>query len=197
MVFFFLQGASSLRQRFKESKNPLDNDKSNAKHNKTNVELPLSTSYFLSLLGLILVVFALVIIIEKQLPPGLKISEEHKYPDRFIGERAYNHLKKLTSFGPRIAGSYENDVLAVKFLKEEIQKIINNAEEHNIIQLDVQKVSGSFQLEFLDNMNLVYRDQQNVVVKVGSKINSSHSLLINCHFDTVADSPGEKIFFYI
>lgn len=135
--------------------------------------------------------------IEKQLPPGLKISEERKYPDRFIAERAHQHLKKLTSFGPRVAGSYENEVLAVNFLQEEIGKIIKESKPHNIIQLDLQNANGSFQLEFLDGMNLVYRNQQNVVVKVGSKINSSYSLLINCHFDSVADSYGELIYLYL
>lgn len=133
----------------------------------------------------------MVIIVEKQLPPGLKVREEKKYPDRFIGERAYNHLKQLTSFGPRIAGSYENEVLAANYLKREVGKIISDSKDHHVIELDVQKTSGSFELKFLDNMNLVYRDQQNVIVKVGSKINSPHSLLINCHYDTVADSPGE------
>ncbi|KAL3286357.1 hypothetical protein HHI36_000864 [Cryptolaemus montrouzieri] len=39
-------------------------------------------------------------------------------------------------------------------------------------------------------MTNVYRDMQNVIVKVGSLIKSPHSLLINCHFDTVMNSPG-------
>lgn len=144
-----------------------------------------------------LVVCTLVIIIEKQLPPGLKISDEKNYSNRFIAERAYRHLKNLTNIGSRIVGSNENEVLAVELLRKEIGEIMQNAKEHNIIELDVQSVSGSFALTFLDGMTNVYQDLQNVVVKVGSKINSSHSLLINCHFDTVVDSPGMLYFFLL
>lgn len=141
-----------------------------------------------------LVVCTLVIIIEKQLPPGLKISDEKSNPNRFIAERAYRHLKNLTRIGTRIVGSEENEVFAVDLLRREIREIMKNAKEHNIIEFDVQKVSGSFALTFLDGMTNVYQDLQNVIVKVGSKINSSHSLLINCHFDTVVDSPGKNNF---
>ncbi|KAJ8939089.1 hypothetical protein NQ314_011243 [Rhamnusium bicolor] len=131
--------------------------------------------------------------IEKQLPAGFKLEEETKYPDRFIAERAYNILKNLTKIGPRTAGSYQNEVLAVNLLKDEIENIIKNANRNHVIELDIQKASGAFSLEFLDGMTNVYQDVQNVVVKVGSKINSSHSVLINCHFDSVVDSPGKKI----
>lgn len=153
--------------------------------------MPISTTHFLSLLILALAVCTLVIIIEKQLPPGLKIVDERNHPNRFIAERAYNHLKNLTRIGSRIVGSEENEVLAVGFLKREINDIIKNSKDHNVIELELQRVSGSFALTFLDGMTNVYQDLQNVVVKVGSKIKSPHSLLINCHFDTVVDSPGK------
>lgn len=148
------------------------------------------TIHFIAVLVLIVVVFLLVIIIEKQLPPVLKQSDESKYPDRFIAERAYNILKNLTNIGPRIAGSYENEALAVALLQNEIQTIIDQADENHVIELDVQKATGVFNLNFLDGMTNIYQDVQNVIVKLGSRINSSHSLLINCHFDTVVDSPG-------
>lgn len=137
-------------------------------------------------------IFLAVIVVEKQLPPPVKISDQRKYPDRFIAERAYNTLQNLTALGPRIAGSYENDVLAVNLLKGFIQDIIDNAKGHHVIEMDIQKVSGSFNLEFLDGLTNVYADSINVVVKIGSKINSAHSLLINCHFDTVVESPGKQ-----
>lgn len=178
-----------MRQRLNEKR--ISNNIQNSKKEKQKIHLPIPTWHFLCLLALILLVCTLVIIIEKRLPPGIKISEEHKHPNRFIAERAYNHLKHLTKLGPRIAGSYENEVLAVDWLKKEIGDIIKDAKDNNVIQLDVQKVSGSFALRFLDGMTNAYQDLQNVVVKVGSKINSMHSLLINCHFDTVVDSPGK------
>lgn len=143
-----------------------------------------------------IIVLISAIIIEKQLPVGLKIVDEQEHPDRFISERAYNILKNLTALGPRPAGSYANEILAVSLLKKEIEDVIKNAKEQNVIQLDIQKASGAFQLEFLDGMTNVYRNMQNLVVKIGSRINSPHSLLLNCHFDTVAHSPGKRLYLY-
>lgn len=43
-------------------------------------------------------------------------------------------------------------------------------------------------------MNNVYRDVQNVVVRVrgvGGRATGRSALLLNCHFDTVPDSPGK------
>lgn len=173
------------------------NNVQNSKSEKHKINLPISTKHFFALLILILGVCTAVIVIEKRLPPGLKIADERNYPNRFIAERAFNHLKNLTKIGSRIVGSHENEVLAVDLLKNEIRNIMKNAKQHNVIEFDVQKVSGSFALEFLDGMTNVYQDLQNVVVKIGSKIKSPHSLLINCHFDTVVDSPGKFILFLI
>lgn len=137
-------------------------------------------------------VFIAVIVLEKKLPTGLKIVNENnpKFHERFIAERAMKLLKNLTSIGPRPSGSFENEILAVNFFKLEINKIISQASDMHIIDIDYQKSSGAFKLEFLDGMTNVYNDVQSVVVRVGSKIKSKHSLLINCHFDTVQDSPG-------
>lgn len=131
-----------------------------------------------------------VVVIEKKLPNDLKIADEQKFPNRFIAQRAMEHLIELTSFGPRVSGSYENEVLAVNFLKREINKIINESRDIHVIQMDIQKASGAFPLTFLDGLTSIYRNMPNVIVRIGSRINSEHSLLLNCHFDSVPDSPG-------
>ena len=44
-------------------------------------------------------------------------------------------------------------------------------------------------------MNNVYRDVQSVVARVrgaGGRPRARSALLLNCHFDTVPDSPGER-----
>ncbi|XP_060528863.1 endoplasmic reticulum metallopeptidase 1-like [Cylas formicarius] len=179
----------SFRYRF-QSETPGASKYSQYDDEKPKFHRPMPASHFMGVMGLIVVVFALVIIIEKQLPAGLKLEDEPRHPDSFIAERAYNVLKNLTSIGPRIAGSYENEVIAVKIITGEIEEIMRGANRNNVVELDIQKASGAFNLEFLDGMTNVYRDVQNIVVKVGSKINSRHSLLINCHFDSVVDSPG-------
>lgn len=187
----YFQNPTSLRKRIKNA-NIFPSKLPEAKYDAIKTYQPVKTSHFLCVLGLIVVVFAGVILVERRLPPGLKIADEEKNPDRFIAERAYNILKNLTSLGPRIAGSYTNDVLAVNLLKQEIDFIIKEAKDIHVIEVDVQKVNGSFNLEFLDGLTNVYKDLINVVVKIGSKINSPHSLLVNCHFDTVVESPGKR-----
>lgn len=101
-----------------------------------------------------------------------------------------NYLHNLTKLGPRIAGSHTNEVDAVNLLVTEIKQIMARAKDTHMIELDVQKASGAYSLEFLDGLTVMYNDMQNVVVKVGSRLNSPYSLLINCHFDSVTDSPG-------
>lgn len=158
--------------------------------------LPTPPSHIYALLILILTVFITVIIVEKKLPTGLYIAQEHKHPDRFIAERAMNHLINLTNIGPRIVSSHENEILATNFFLDVINSIKSKAKHRHVIDIDVQKSSGAFQLNFLDGLTNVYRNVKSIVVKIGSHINSNHSLLINCHYDTVADSPG-IIFLFI
>ncbi|XP_046493405.1 endoplasmic reticulum metallopeptidase 1 isoform X2 [Neodiprion pinetum] len=146
--------------------------------------------HLLYLLLCLLAVSLTVIVLEKKLPEPLLTDTEGLYPEKFVAERARNNLVKLTKIGPRITGSYENEVMAVNFLKTEIQNIVKDAHNSHEIQIDITKHSGAFPLTFLDGMTNVYRNVQNVIVKVGSRINSKHSLLVNCHFDTFPESPG-------
>ncbi|XP_012284730.1 endoplasmic reticulum metallopeptidase 1 isoform X2 [Orussus abietinus] len=129
-----------------------------------------------------------VIVMEKNLPEPQLLDSE--VPGRFNAERARNHIVNLTSIGPRVCGSYENEVLAVKFLKAAIKDIVKGASENHKIAVEVTKHSGSFPLTFLDGLTSVYRNIQNVVVKLGPHNPSRYSLLLNCHFDTFPESPG-------
>lgn len=152
--------------------------------------LPTPTSHLILFLLGLAVTFSIIVYVEKQLPQPLMVDDEAGNPGRFIAERAKNMLVNLTNIGPRVTGSYENEVLAVKFLKNVITSIMQAAKPVHKIELDFQKINGSFPLTFLDGMTHVYHDVQNVVVKIGSHKGSDHSILMNCHFDTVSDSPG-------
>lgn len=57
-------------------------------------------------------------------------------------------MKSLNDLGPRVSGSYNNEVLAVDFLKREISFIQQLAHEKQRIYADVQVVSGGFWLGF-------------------------------------------------
>lgn len=137
-------------------------------------------------------VYTVLALLEKNLPVPVTMYDEHKYSNRFVAERARNHLVNLTSMGPRPVGSNANEILAVELLLSEIKTIIKEAQPENKIEWDLQRVSGAFSLQFLDGMTNVYRNVQNIVVKIGPIKTSRHSLLINCHFDSVMDSPGKK-----
>lgn len=148
-------------------------------------------SYVIIVYLLYAALFVLQIYLERyNYPIPLMLKDIERHPNEFIAERAMDRLVKLTDIGPRVAGSYENEVLAVDLLKKEINKIIEQSNPVQTIELDVQKYSGSFPLRFLDGLTNVYKNVQDVIVKLGSKENSPHSLLMNCHFDSVPDSPG-------
>jgi len=104
-------------------------------------------------------------------------------------------LKILTDFGPRPTGSYNNEELAVDFLKREIYYISQLANKNQNIIFDKQVVSGAYYLNMKPyGMTNVYRDVQNIIVKlVGeSEGKTNQTLMLNCHFDSVAGSPGKQ-----
>ncbi|XP_052743938.1 endoplasmic reticulum metallopeptidase 1-like [Bicyclus anynana] len=115
-------------------------------------------------------------------------------PQRFIAEIAYEHLVNLTSIGPRVAGSYENEVAAVRVLTAAARGVAAAASAHNRVDHDVFTAGGAFALGFLDGMSHVYRGVQSVVLRArgagGRPGAARRALLLNCHFDTVPDSPG-------
>ena len=110
----------------------------------------------------------------------------------FVEVRARKHLVEIVRFGPRVAGS-ESGYGASKYILSEVAKIEVNKNNIHVMETDVQIVSGSFVMNF-DAMDIgsyasVYENQLNVVVRIGPR-QLRHSLLVNCHFDTVIDSPG-------
>lgn len=76
------------------------------------------------------------------------IVEQKTNPTAFIAERAWTDLKILNDMGPRVSGSYNNEVLAVNFLKREIVFIQQTAHKNQKVYADVQIVSGGYWLGF-------------------------------------------------
>ncbi|KAF5305115.1 hypothetical protein FQA39_LY09377 [Lamprigera yunnana] len=133
-------------------------------------------------------IYGVVYLIDDIFPRALLIVDEENNVDYFIAERAQNDLKDLTVNGPRVTGTYENEVLAVELLRKKIMDIVQNAHSNHKIEFDLQLVSG------IVNSSSVYlntyENLQNVLVKVHSKKHSEHSLLVNSHFDSAPTSPG-------
>lgn len=102
-------------------------------------------------------------------------------------------MKILNNFGPRPTGNYANEVLAIDFFKKEISYIQQQAHKNQKIYADIQKTTGSYWAAFKPHgMTNVYRNVQNVVVKLIGKSEgrTNDTLMLNCHFDSVAGSPG-------
>ncbi|XP_063238819.1 endoplasmic reticulum metallopeptidase 1-like isoform X5 [Bacillus rossius redtenbacheri] len=132
-------------------------------------------------------VFLAVGVLTGGLPAPLSLEDEAARPGVFVADRAWGHLVQLASLGPRPTGSYENEVLAVDLLAREVGFIRQQAHPSQRLSLDVQRASGAYRLATFVNS---YSRVQNVVARLHSATNSSSSLLINCHFDSVPKSPG-------
>lgn len=117
------------------------------------------------------------------------IRDERHHPDEFIGERAQLQLLGLSSVGVKLTGSVENEVHAVNFLLNEIEKIKSDSRQDLYdIEVDVQYSSGDFELW---DMATSYHNVVNVIVKLSLKNSSSESyLLLNSHFDSEVASPA-------
>lgn len=62
----------------------------------------------------------------------------------------------LTSFGPRVSGSHENDVLAVDAILRILNDIKNSKFAVHNLEFEVQKPSGSFYVLFQDGLTHSY-----------------------------------------
>uniref|UniRef100_A0A182QA03 FXNA-like protease n=1 Tax=Anopheles farauti TaxID=69004 RepID=A0A182QA03_9DIPT len=127
------------------------------------------------------------------LPSGVTIAEENAAPEgRFVAERALYDLSVLTSRGPRVAGSETNERFAVEALLTAIEQIARQAAPAFDVTYEVQRVSGSYFLDYDDYpITSYYRNVQNVVVSVVRRgFFSGKYLLLNAHFDSAVSSPG-------
>lgn len=132
----------------------------------------------------ILVLWGLVHLSLQQLVIGKPTGE-------FNAVRARQHLERITSVGPRPVGSQENEVLTVGYLLEQIENIrLETAAGPHQLTVDVQRPTGSFSIDFLGGFTSFYDRVTNIAVRLEPKGGTQHLMLANCHFDSVANSPG-------
>jgi hypothetical protein len=112
-------------------------------------------------------------------------------------ESARKTLHALSAVGPRIAGTIANDVVARDFLLGAIEKIKQSSSNEFIIDVEVQRPTGYYHLEFLNRFTNAYCNVTNVVVKLTPKSllqkmgeKKIPSVLVNAHFDSFVLSPG-------
>lgn len=113
-------------------------------------------------------------------------------PSEFIEEKARKHLEEITSYGQRPAGSYANEIQAVNYIRGTLEKIRESARKDIVFEIEIQRPSGHFCLDFVSNYTTVYRNVTNVLVRISPKNNHppKNALLLNGHFDSVPSSPG-------
>lgn len=106
-----------------------------------------------------------------------------------------DYLEHITSIGPRTTGSPENEILTVHYLLEQIKLIEVQSNSLHKISVNVQRPTGSFSIDFLGGFTSYYDNITNVVVKLEPRGGARHAVLANCHFDSVANSPGTYLIF--
>ncbi|VDO76765.1 unnamed protein product [Heligmosomoides polygyrus] len=112
---------------------------------------------------------------------------------QFSEDRARDLLKELTALGPRPSGSYALEHEAFDLLQRRIGAIKQQVgvKSVNRIETDVQRPSGCFDLKFLSSFTLCYEKITNIIVRIGPASGPTHqSLMLNCHYDTMPDTPG-------
>lgn len=121
-------------------------------------------------------------------------TSDNSYPHEFREETARRYLEAITGLGPRVSGS-EANVKAEKYILGVVEDIRMRKISNNDIEVSVQTVSGDLTVDFisagLGEFTSVYRNLKNIVVKVSPAQHANSSVLVNCHYDTVIDSPGK------
>ncbi|XP_036289899.1 endoplasmic reticulum metallopeptidase 1 isoform X2 [Pipistrellus kuhlii] len=140
-------------------------------------------------LGLALYLLALRTLVQLSLQQ-LVLRGAPGHPREFDARQARDHLEHITSIGPRTTGSPENEILTVRYLLEQIKLIEVQSNSLHKISVDVQRPTGSFSIDFLGGFTSYYDNITNVVVKLEPREGAQHAVLANCHFDSVANSPG-------
>ncbi|XP_069127736.1 endoplasmic reticulum metallopeptidase 1-like [Argopecten irradians] len=123
--------------------------------------------------------------------PNPRIADDNPLGGVFYENLARRHLEIVTSFGQRPAGSDANEIYTKNYILKELLTFKDHLHESKEMFIDVQNTSGSFHLFFIDtDFYSVYKNLKNVVVKLGPASGATHSVLMNCHYDTMVDAIG-------
>ncbi|XP_028619895.1 endoplasmic reticulum metallopeptidase 1 [Grammomys surdaster] len=142
-----------------------------------------------TVLALALYLLALRALVQLSLQ-RLVLSRTSGLQGEFDAHQARDYLEHITAIGPRTTGSTENEILTVQYLLEQIKLIEAQSHSRHSISVDIQRPTGSFSIDFLGGFTSYYDNITNVVVKLEPRDGAKYAVLANCHFDSVANSPG-------
>eukprot|EP00127_Corallochytrium_limacisporum_P005337 Clim_evm13s203 gene=Clim_evmTU13s203 len=136
-------------------------------------------------------VFIVLLVLTRHvvLPP---VPEESTLqPHDFNAHNTQRFLKGLADLGPKTTGSRANEVLAPNYIVSELEKLRSGVLLNKRLDIDVQKPTGVFWLDFLSGFTNAYDRVTNVIVRVSDAGRISHdAIMFNCHFDTSMDAVG-------
>ena len=141
---------------------------------------------------IIFIVFlSLLIVIALRSYWALPQDVEPGDPNTFNARDARKHLNDIVNLGIRNVGSEANEIHTVNELVQKVEEIRRLASRKVEIELSLQRVSGSFSLNFPDSMTHLYHNVSNIVVRFSRRGNNpEHALLINAHYDSALGSPA-------
>ncbi|XP_015019250.2 endoplasmic reticulum metallopeptidase 1 isoform X1 [Drosophila mojavensis] len=163
-----------------------DDVSGNANENDENPKIPwYFANGFLLFWGLLF--FAAVLPFFNRLPTALTNEDVNK--NEFIAELAYENLYTLSNIGTKLTGSKENEIIAVNFILNELNKIEENLQDDFFdMEIDLSQAAGVFPYATMLN---VYQGVQNIAVKLAPKNSTSQTyLLVNSHFDSKPFTPS-------
>ena len=109
----------------------------------------------------------------------------------FIESNARQFMDDLCKHGTRHMGSHANEVVAVKAITDEVNKIKSEATGVHKIEMDIQQPKGCFNLNFIGNFTSCYVNVKNLLVRISPTSGFNSALLVNCHYDSAISSPGK------
>ncbi|KAI9911750.1 hypothetical protein PsorP6_009695 [Peronosclerospora sorghi] len=115
-------------------------------------------------------------------PKGLDAS-----PSDFSEARARVVLERIMSFGYRPVGSKGNEELTPRYLLQQIEDIKASKPAGVHVEVDVQRPSGAFGVDFPAHFQNIYANVTNILVRVARSPLThdarDNSLLISAHYD--------------
>ena len=141
------------------------------------------------ILALVGLLYGFVVYQDHQVPPVISANQHGNFSE----ERARIILNQIASLGPRPSGSDNLEKKAFLIITDKLYQLqkVTASKGVNRIDIDIDRPSGCFDLKFLSSFTLCYHKITNIVARIGPASGpSKNAILLNCHFDTLPDTPG-------
>uniref|UniRef100_A0A914YZK8 FXNA-like protease n=1 Tax=Panagrolaimus superbus TaxID=310955 RepID=A0A914YZK8_9BILA len=159
-----------------------------------NIKLAAKKNYlgyteWLVILVLIGALYGYVVYQDHSVPPVIKGNQHGNFSE----ERARIILNQIASLGPRVSGSEALEKKAFKIVTTKLYDLQKAAAGKGVnrIEVDIDRPTGCYDLKFLSSFTLCYYKITNIVARIGPSTGpTNNAILLNCHLDTLPDTPG-------